>query len=59
MNYSLRIKTFSWDKHQYELFDNESNTYIQNSYNLRGKGYLFRSNNENETHHHMGFEQFI
>jgi hypothetical protein len=52
----LRIKTLSWDKQQYELFDNESNTYLQNGYSVNGAGFLYRNSNDNQIMYSQGFE---
>lgn len=49
MTQYLKIKTLSWDKQQYELFDNESNSYLMNTYNVSGAGYIYRMPNESET----------
>lgn len=43
------MKIVSWDKQNYELFDNEANSYQEKFLQIRESGFLVRNNTNNES----------
>jgi hypothetical protein len=49
MSQTLQLRIVSWDKQNYELFDNESNQYQEKTVTIGSSGIVVRNNTTNES----------
>jgi hypothetical protein len=50
----LKIKTLTWDKVNYELFDTESNQHKSSIFSLQQEGFIYRNNSDNQAYYQAG-----